>query len=182
MGNVKIIGSDELDRLCQAAAASPRRRRNLNLHPVLEDPIQRLFNAMEPGTYVRPHRHARAEGWEVMLALRGAFAILVFDPSGTVLERVDLSPSRGAFAIEIPAYTWHTAVVLAPETLLFEVKPGPYSPVEDKDFADWAPQEGEGAAAAFVMWYERARPGDRPPSLAPPPEDRMPGSAKTISP
>lgn len=164
MADLKIISEKQLYRLSGDAAASPRLRKNLNLHAVPEDPIQRLFNAMEPGTYVRPHRHARPEGWEVMLAVRGAFAILVFDEQGTVLHRVELSGSGGPAAVEIPAYTWHAVVSLAPETVMFEVKPGPYSPLDDKGFADWAPLENDPLAETFVTWYESAQPGARAPA------------------
>lgn len=163
MAELKIITDKHLHRLSGEAAASPRLRRNFNLHPVLEDPIQRLFNAMEPGTYVRPHRHARPDGWEIMLAVRGAFSILIFDERGTLRERVDLSAAGGPVAVEIPAYTWHSVVVSAPETVMFEVKPGPYSPMDDKDFAAWAPLEGEPACEAFVTWYETAQIGQQAP-------------------
>jgi cupin fold WbuC family metalloprotein len=166
MADLKIISDRQLHRLSAEAAASPRLRKNLNLHPALEDPVQRLFNAMEPGTYVRPHRHARPDGWELMLAVRGAFSILVFDDQGAVLDRIDLSAAGGPAAVEIPAHTWHAVVVLAPETIMFEVKPGPYSPVEDKDFAAWAPLEEEAAAETFVTWYEQARRGDKAPSYS----------------
>lgn len=164
MGEPKIISDKQLYRLSAEAAASPRLRKNLNLHPVPEDSIQRLFNAMEPGTYVRPHRHARPEGWEFMIAVRGAFSILVFDEAGTVLDRFDLSAAGGDTAIEIPAYTWHTLAVLAPETVIFEVKPGPYSPIAPEDFATWAPPEGDAAAEGLVIWYETAKPGDSAPT------------------
>lgn len=166
MAELKIVSDKQLYRLSGEAAASSRLRKNFNLHPVLEDPVQRLFNALEPGTYVRPHRHARPEGWEVMLAVRGAFTVLVFDEHGAVLERVDLSAAGGPMAVEIPAFTWHAVVTLAPETVMFEVKPGPYSPTADKDFAAWAPLEGEPAAEDFVTWYETAKPGDRAPRRA----------------
>ncbi|MGX2039820.1 WbuC family cupin fold metalloprotein [Methylocaldum sp. MU1018] len=162
MHTLKTISDKQLLRLSGEAAASPRLRKNLNVHPVPEDPIQRLFNALEPGTYVRPHRHARPDGWELMLAVRGAFSVMTFDGDGTVLERIDLSAAGGDTAVEIPPYTWHAAVVLAPETVMFEVKPGPYRPVEDKDFAAWAPEEGDPEAERVVAWYETARPGDRP--------------------
>jgi cupin fold WbuC family metalloprotein len=163
MTPMRIITKSELDGLSQIAADSPRRRRNLNLHPVLDDPVQRLFNAMEPPTYVRPHRHARPEGWELMMALRGAFSILNFDAEGCVTARVDLRARGESVVAEIPAYTWHAVVVLEPGTVMFEVKPGPYSPVDDKDFAGWAPLEGDADAGSFVDWYRRALPGDRPP-------------------
>lgn len=161
MDVLKTISDKQLLRLMGEAAASPRLRKNLNVHRDLEDPIQRLFNAMEPGTYVRPHRHARPDGWELMLAVRGAFSIITFDEKGTVLERIDLSAAGGDMAVEIPPYTWHAVVVLAPETVMFEVKPGPYRPVEDKDFAAWAPEEGDPDAERVVAWYEVAKPGER---------------------
>ncbi len=125
MSKLTLVSEAYLRELSAVAVDLPRRRKNLNLHPVLEDPVQRLFNAMAPGTYVRPHRHARPDGWELMLVVRGAFAILVFDADGTVLERVEVGVSGGVTAVEIPAYTWHALVVLAPDTLMFEVKPGP---------------------------------------------------------
>ena len=55
----------------QQAQQSPRQRANCNLHPQLDDPIQRLAIAMEPGTYVRPHRHPHT--WELLYPLRGRF-------------------------------------------------------------------------------------------------------------
>jgi cupin fold WbuC family metalloprotein len=159
---LRIVTQGQLTELTATASASPRLRRNLNLHPVLEDPIQRLFNAIEPGTYVRPHRHARENGWELMLAVRGAFSILTFDDEGTVLERVELGSEAGAAtAAEIPPYTWHAVVVNEPGTVMFEAKPGPYCAVGDKDFAGWAPAEPAPNGERVVAWYRKARPGDR---------------------
>jgi len=33
-------------------------------------------------------------------------------------------------------------VALAPDTVILEIKKGPYSAMSDKDFASWAPEEG----------------------------------------
>lgn len=168
---LRVIAEAELAALSEGAKSSVRLRKNLNIHPRLEDPVQRLFNAMEPGTYVRPHRHARAGGWELMLAVRGEFSLLAFDDAGVVVARADISAGADAAAVEIPAYTWHAVVVTAPGTVMFEVKPGPYCALDDKDFAPWAPTEGDPAASEFVRWYETARPADPPP--------RYPGSRKS---
>lgn len=158
---LKFYDAATLDALSAEAARAPRLRKNLNVHPVLEDPIQRLFNAMEPGTYTRPHRHARDCGWELMLVARGAFAVLFFDAEGRVLSRVELRASDGDGAVEVPAHAWHCAVSLKPGTIMFEIKPGPYSALEDKDFAAWAPPEGDARAPAWVRWFETAQRGDR---------------------
>ena len=34
--------------------------------------------------------------------------------------------------------------------MCYEVKPGPYSAANDKDFAPWAPREGEPGVAAYL--------------------------------
>ena len=160
---LKLYDAATLDSLSAEAACSPRRRKNLNVHPVLEDPIQRLFNAMEPGTYFRPHRHARDHGWELMIAVRGAFAVLCFDEDGRVLARADLRAGDGDCAVEIPAHAWHGVVSLVPGTIMVEVKPGPYQPVENQDFAAWAPSEGDPHALDWVRWFATAKPGDHAP-------------------
>lgn len=59
--------------------------------------------------------------------------------------------------------TWHTLAVLEPGTVLFELKPGPYLPLADKEFAAWAPAEGAPGTEAWEAWFRRARPGERFP-------------------
>ena len=125
--DLKLYTAATLDALSAEAAHLSRRRKNLNVHPVLADPIQRLFNALEPGTYARPHRHARDGVWELMVVVRGAFAVLRFDDEGRVLARADLRAGDGDCAVEIPAHAWHSVVSLVPGTIMFEIKPGPYS-------------------------------------------------------
>ena len=160
----RIITQYALESLSRRATSLPRGRANLNVHPQLDDPVQRLFNAMEPGTYVRPHRHARPDGWELMMVVSGRFAILLFDEHGQVTERFDLGENAIA-AVEIPPFTWHSVVSLLPATVMFEVKPGPYLPLSDKDFAHWAPPEGDAECGHFVEWYTAARPGDTAPGF-----------------
>lgn len=158
---MRVLTQAELAALSTAAAAVPRRRRNLNLHPVLEDPVQRFFNALEPGTYVRPHRHPRDDGWELFVILAGRALALTFDDAGRVLARAEMGPEAPAWGIEVPGRTWHALAALVPGTLALEVKRGPYAPLGDKDFAPWAPEEGEPGAADLERWYRRAAPGDR---------------------
>lgn len=157
---VRIITHRELSDLSEIARCSERHRKNLNIHTALEAPVQRLFNAMEPDTYVRPHRHDRSNGWELMLCMRGAFSILIFDDVGTVTGRTDLSSDTEVLAVEIPPKTWHTVVSRMTGTLMFEVKEGPYTPVDDKDFALWAPQEGDSNAPKFLQWFAQAKVGE----------------------
>lgn len=149
----RLVGPQELEALAQAARCSPRGRANLNLHPTLSDPIQRFFNLLNPGTYVRPHRH-REGRFELFLLLCGRAGVLVFDGEGNLAEAVCLAPG-GARAVEIPGGLMHTVIALESPTLLFEVKPGPYQPLEDKDFAPWAAREGEAAARELLAQWEK---------------------------
>jgi cupin fold WbuC family metalloprotein len=164
MAGMKCIDAAALARLSAEAATNARRRKNLNLHASHDDPVQRMCNAFEPGTYVPPHRHPGRDPFELFVVLAGAAAVLRFDDRGQVLERVELKAGGPNHLVELPATDWHTVVSLVSGTVLFEVKAGPYLPVSDKDFAPWAPREGEPACAEFEAWYRTAQPGARPPA------------------
>ena len=147
---MKIINQGILDGLSREAAESDRRRKNLNLHEQYDDPCQRLFNAVEPGTYIRPHRHIDPPKPECFLAVRGRMALIVFDAHGEIEEIVPLGDGHNAVAIELPSGLWHTLLALEPGSVFFETKPGPYVPMSDKDFAPWSPAEGSPEAQTYL--------------------------------
>ncbi len=154
---MKQLTAAMLDELTQQARKSPRLRANRNLHTELSDPIQRLAIAMEPATYVRPHRHSNT--WEMLTSLRGRFVVLLFDDQGTVTSRTVLGEE--CRVIEFPAGTWHGVLSLDAGGVIFEVKHGPYAPLAQADFAPWG-KAGEGSEAAEMnAWYARAKVGDR---------------------
>ncbi|MCR6629378.1 MAG: WbuC family cupin fold metalloprotein [Magnetospirillum sp.] len=162
---MKVIDGGKVAALKATAAAALRLRTHANLHDDLSDPVQRVVIALEPGTYVRPHRHNEGV-WELFALLDGALAVLVFDVDGIVRERVELRPG-GNRLVQLPPDTWHSLVALESGTLALEVKPGPYVPSTDKNFAAWAPAEGEAGAAGMVRWYEGAAVGAGPPARRP---------------
>lgn len=55
---------------------------NYNFHEQLDDPVNRLLNAMEPDTYIRPHRHLNPDKDEIFLLLRGKAMLFIFDNDG----------------------------------------------------------------------------------------------------
>lgn len=146
----------DLDQLATAAAASPRKRSHRNLHPSLDAKVQRLAISMEPDTYVRPHRHPQT--WELYMALRGEFKVVLFDETGTVTDCILLG-GTGCVAYELPANTWHSVVSLLPGSIIFEVKEGPYIQPQQADVAAWAPAEGDPGVAALQRFLLRAEPG-----------------------
>jgi len=158
---IKLLDKKLLDGLVREADSLPRRRKNLNLHESLHDPLQKLFNAMQADSYVRPHRHSEMEKTELFMAVRGRFAALIFDDEGRVIERIEFSPGGEVFGAEIKPNTWHTVIALDDGAVFFEVKQGPYSPLSDKDFAKWAPQENTAAVKEFMAWLHQAGPGEQ---------------------
>lgn len=156
----KQIGEEELTELMHRASESQRRRANLNLHPHPADPIQRFLNAVEPDSYICPHCHQEPPKWELLLLVRGRGRVLIFAESGEVLEVLELQAGGPNLLVEVPERAWHTLISLEPGTIFFEMKPGPYAPFSDKDFASWAPREGDPAVGEFLFWLHRAKAGD----------------------
>lgn len=154
---MKQITRTTLDTLAAQARQSPRRRANLNLHEQLDDPVQRLAIAMEPDTYVRPHRHPHT--WELLYPLAGRFAVLHFDEAGTLTDRTVLGAESRV--IETPAGGWHAVLSLDPGAVIFEVKHGPYQPIAEADYAPWSPAAETPVAAQLVAWYATAQVGQR---------------------
>ena len=151
MKAMRLLDAAILEGAAAKARTGGRGRCNFNLHPTLADPVQRFLNVFQPGSYVRPHRH-EAHRWELFLLLEGEAAAVVFDDEGNVTESAVLRRD-GARAVEVAGGAWHTLFALAPDTMLFEVKLGPYTPVTDKDFAPWAPpEEAPEAASALAHW------------------------------
>ena len=126
---MKLIEKALLDQTCAQAKQAPRLRMNYNFHAQLDDPINRLLNAMEPGTYIRPHRHLNPDKLEIFLLLRGQALLFLFDEEGKITDRVLLDPLQGSYGAEIEAGRWHSLLVLQPDTVLYEMKQGPFAPV-----------------------------------------------------
>jgi cupin fold WbuC family metalloprotein len=149
---VQQLNRDLIDRVTEAARQSLRKRMNYNFHAGPGDNPHRFLNVLLKGTYVRPHRHWKPPKTEAFLALEGCGAVICFDGSGTVSERYligqgadapgSLACAPRSIGIDIPAGVWHSVVALSEVLVCYEVKPGPWDPISDKEFADWAPEEG----------------------------------------
>ncbi len=147
---LQLITSELFERVLGEARRSPRRRMNFNFHPSLRDNPHRFLNVMLRGAYIAPHRHLDPPKSETFLVLEGQLAFFLFDDVGRVTERHLLGQGSPALGIDIPAGLWHTLAVLTPHAVCFEVKPGPYSAASDKEFAIWAPREGDSGCVAYL--------------------------------
>lgn len=144
---VRVFGAGFLDALCHEAAAAPRLRKNANVHAGNDYPCHRLFNALQPGTYVRVHRHLEPSKDETLLLVRGSMGAFFFDDGGNLVRTEKLSPGM---AIDVPHGVWHTFACLEPDTVFFEAKAGPYVPMTPDEAAPFAPPENDPAAPAFL--------------------------------
>ena len=128
---MKIIDEQLLNIISNEACHSPRLRMNHNLHASLEDKVQRLLNAMEPGTELPVHRHKDTD--ETYILLRGKLDVKVYNEQKELIATHRLDPNEGKYGIHIPANSWHNVEVLEKGTVIFEVKEGPYIPFEASD-------------------------------------------------
>lgn len=126
-----LIDNRLLDEVTAKAKESPRLRMNYNLHDSLESKVQRLFNAMEPGTIVPIQRHRNTD--ETMILVRGSMRVFFHDVLGNVINSVLMSRENGVFGVHIPKGQWHSVEVLESGTVMFEVKEGPYVPLSNED-------------------------------------------------
>lgn len=147
---ITLIDQALLDEVCAEAAANPRRRKNRNFHPADGHPAHRLLNAMQPDSYIPPHRHLDADKDETFVVLRGALGLFIFDDAGAVVRAEKLGAGGTGIGVDIAHGTWHTAVALEPDTVFLEAKAGPYRPFAEAERAPWAPAENSPDAATYL--------------------------------
>jgi len=135
------VTSHLLANLSDMAKDSPRKRKNHNFHSADSDPLQRMLNALESSTYVRPHRHVNPHKRETFIILTGKVAVVEFDEEGNVIDKIILCSELGNYCAEIITGSWHTVISFEDNSVYYELKDGPYDEGTDKVFAEWAPEE-----------------------------------------
>lgn len=153
---IKCLTQELIETVAQEARSSPRLRQNYNFHNLAEK-VQRFINVLQPGTYVRPHRHRRlpsVNGFEFFLVLQGCLGILLLDESGQVVHRERVSENGSTRGVELAEGIYHTLVALEADTVILELKEGPYDPQSDKEFLPVFPLEGTVAAQQWVVVWQ----------------------------
>lgn len=125
------LKSTILDDTTAKAVASSRLRMNYNLHESSEDNVQRMFNALEPGTIVPIARHPYSS--ETLIMLRGRLRVLIYDDHKNIIDDVVIAPNTENIGFHIPKGTWHKVESLEHGTICFETREGPYQPVAEED-------------------------------------------------
>lgn len=142
-GPIFSLTDEMIQQGIRGSRESDRRRIILPIHRIQDAEVQRMINFLQPGTYIRPHKHPLNHATESLVLIQGAILFYTFNDSGEIetKRRVDSKPLAGVLDIE--PNVWHSFKVLEPDTILFECKKGPYDAEKDKIFAPWAPEEGE---------------------------------------
>ena len=158
-GDLTLIDAERVQTAVEVSRSSPRRRVIAPFHKDHDDPLHRMLNAVQPDSYIRPHRHLdppKAEGW---VLLRGALVFFTFEDDGRIRDCLRVRACRGAalgaggdpFGVDLAPGVYHAFVALEPDTVIYEVKPGPYAAANDKSFAPWSPPEGDPRAPAYMQ-------------------------------
>ena len=147
---IQLIDEALLDATLARAQRAERGRIIHNFHPSLDSSVHRFLNAWTRGSYAAPHRHLKVPKPESFVVLRGELALFVFDDAGAITSTHILGRD-GLVGIDLEPGLWHTVTALTDTAVVYEVKAGPYDAATDKEFAPWAPREGEPAAAAYLV-------------------------------
>lgn len=155
-GRWTVIDRALIEQKTQDARNNVRKREIHNFHVSDHEALHRMLNSIQPGSYLRPHRHLDPPKDEAFVLLKGSAGFVFFDAEQGLRKKefVLLDFGRGTYGIDIRAGVWHTLFSLEPDTVLYEVKPGPFAPLTDKDYAPWSPPDNSPGKADFLIELE----------------------------
>ena len=160
---VQLLTDSLIESVVEKAKQSPRLRMNHNFHMGPEDNPHRFLNVFTYGTYVPPHRHKNPPKAESFIVLEGYVAVFLFKDDGILDDTLilgsgplpDKLPANAvgksvARGIDLAPGIWHSIAALTSHAVCYEVKPGPWDPLTDKEPAPWAPSEGSATASEYL--------------------------------
>jgi cupin fold WbuC family metalloprotein len=101
-------------------------------------------------SYIQPHRHLDPTKDETLIVVRGKLGAIFFDDVGNVTHKVVIEAGGDNVGLHTPSGVFHSFVALAPNSVIFEAKAGPYVPVGDNEKASWAPTENSSDAPLYL--------------------------------
>lgn len=151
----QYIDSELMDKVSSEARLSPRLRMNHNFHRSTDEPVNRLINVMHRGSYLPVHRHLNPSRDESCIVLRGRVGVTFYDEQGNMIDSRQVGEGCDCLGYDIEAGVWHGLVVLEDDTVLFEVKQGPFAPILAENIAPWTPAaDDEQGVARFIEELE----------------------------
>lgn len=146
--NIPKLYKEDIQFHFEASHQSKRQRSPKILH-LKGDYVNKVFNFVLYNSYMQPHLHPGTEKIEHMYVIQGSFALIIFDDFGNAKNINILEKGKSEF-ISVPAFTWHTYVMLSNEVIIYEEMNGSYDPKTWKKMASWAPEENTREAFAYL--------------------------------
>jgi cupin fold WbuC family metalloprotein len=142
------LSDEELSQYFIEAERSPRKRFPKIIHNQ-GDYHNKVINFVLYDSYMQPHLHPGNEKIEKMYLLAGSFALMLFDEKGEISSTIILEKG-GRESVNVPAFTWHTYVMLTEKVVIYETMEGVYKPSTWKKMASWAPLENTSEAINYL--------------------------------
>lgn len=143
------LSKREIEEGLSQARSSPRHRYPKLLHQRGAE-FNRVFNFITRDSYMQPHLHPGEEKIEKIYIVEGRVATIFFDDQGAVRDVV-LLEKGGVECVRVPAFAWHTYVMLTDSAVTYETMMGVYDPTTWKRFAPWAPKEDTTESEAYLI-------------------------------
>ena len=136
---IPYLSPSEIKEGIAKANLSERRRFPKILHNP-GDEFNMVINFMMNDSYMQPHLHPGVEKIEKIYIIEGCLAVFFFNDHGeiintTILKKGDIE------MIAVPAFMWHTYVMLTEYAITYETMLGKYDPQTWKNFFSIAPEE-----------------------------------------
>jgi cupin fold WbuC family metalloprotein len=154
-GDLFLLNEETLQATLEASRDSPRGRMIQPFHRTEQDSLHRMFNAIQPDSYIRPHHHLDPPKAEAWIVLRGAIVFFTFEGDGAIRDCVEVRASGPVFGVDLAPGVFHTLLAIEPDTVVYEVKTGPYSAANDKAFASFAPAEDTPEASQYLNYLRQ---------------------------
>jgi cupin fold WbuC family metalloprotein len=146
-GPITTIGVEDIEVLRRAVRKTSKHRVRINAHPGNDDGLHEMIIAIEPGSYVRPHKHpGKSEAFHI---IEGQVDVVVFSEEGTIDRIVSLAAKGGVhpFYYRMSTPHFHTLIIRSDLLVVHEITNGPFVPTS-AIYAAFAPEEGDTAKAA----------------------------------
>ena len=146
--SIPNLSEQEIQEGLEQARVSSRHRYPKILHKP-GDEFNKVFNFITRDSYMQPHLHPEDQKIEEISLVKGRAAIFFFDNSGDVAE-IHYLKKEGVDSVRVPAFTWHTYVMLTDEVVTYETMMGKYDPMTWKRPATWAPEENTANSLTYL--------------------------------
>lgn len=139
--------SINIENQFKLAEESTRKRSNITIHNK-GDYVNKVYNFILQDSYMQPHLHPGHNKIEEIECVEGKLVIVYFTEDGKI-KNYELC--EVGIKIKVPAFKWHTYVMLSEKVITYETMDTVYHPATWKVMAPWAPKEESREAQSYLQ-------------------------------